>query len=320
MHPTHTLFLLGSLALTPIIQAHYIFSQLLVNDTPIGQDYTYVRKNTNTYMPSFTSEVISSPDAICNKGAHTMSSQTLTVKAGDKVGFKLAYNELIEHPSPGFIYMSKAPGDVNDYKGDGDWFKVWESGVNGPANVDTNWGTWQKPSMTFTIPKDLPDGEYLVRPEHIAIHEAHVGKAQFYMECAQLSVSGGGNGTPGPLVKIPGLYSAEDPGIAYNIWTDNPAPYVMPGPKVWSGRVSSGSNGGDSTSPAETPAETGTGAGNGNGNGGSSSSSASTAGFGSTSTHSPAFPTTFASPGNVPPGPGRWMGGWNSRVKGRSAM
>ncbi|KJX95282.1 hypothetical protein TI39_contig4121g00014 [Zymoseptoria brevis] len=222
--------------------------------------------------------------------------KTLAVKAGNKVGFKLAYNEPIEHPGPGFIYMSKAPGDVNDYNGDGDWLKVWESGVNGPGEY----------------------GEYLVRPEHIAIHEAHVGKAQFYMECAQLNVSGGGNGTPGPLVRIPGLYSAGDPGIAYNIWTDNAAPYVMPGPKVWSGRASSGPNGGDSTSPAETPAETGTGAGSSNGNGGLSSTP--TVGFDSTSSPSLAGPAASGSPGNVPSGPGGWMGGWNSRVKGRSAM
>lgn len=59
------------------------------------------------------------------------------------------------------------------------------------------------------------------QPEHIAIHEGHVGKAQFYMECAQLRISGGGNGTPSPLVKIPGLYSAQDPGIAFNKWGGN---------------------------------------------------------------------------------------------------
>ncbi|PIA95940.1 putative endo-beta-1,4-glucanase D [Cercospora beticola] len=137
--------------------------------------------------------------------------------------------------------MSKAPGDVASYDGTGDWFKAYENGVTGSPSQDTNWGTWQKDRIEFTIPKEIPDGEYLVRPEHIAIHEGHVGKAQFYMECAQLRISGGGNGTPSPLVKIPGLYSAQDPGIAFNKWGGNVGNYEMPGPAVWSGGGSGGS-------------------------------------------------------------------------------
>lgn len=107
--------------------------------------------------------------------------------------------------------------------------------------------------MEFTIPADTPDGEYLVRPEHIAIHEGHVGKAQFYMECAQLRVSGGGSGSPGPMTQIPGLYTADE--VNFDMWT-SPAPstYAMPGPAVWSGggssggSSSSGSSSGDSSS------------------------------------------------------------------------
>lgn len=38
------------------------------------------------------------------------------------------------------------------------------------------------------------------------------------MECAQLRISGGGSGSPSPLVKIPGLYDTADPGIAFSIW------------------------------------------------------------------------------------------------------
>ncbi|KAI5358091.1 putative auxiliary Activity family 9 [Septoria linicola] len=154
--------------------------------------------------------------------------------------------------------MSKAPGDVASYDGTGDWFKAYENGVSGSASEDTNWVTWQKDRIEFTINPEIPDGDYLVRAEHIAIHEAHVGKAQFYMECAQLRVTGGGNGTPGPLVKIPGLYSAEDPGIAFNKWAPNgAAEYVMPGPAVWGGGASSNiaASGGSNTSSAASAAE-----------------------------------------------------------------
>jgi hypothetical protein len=139
------------------------------------------------------------------------------------------------HTSPGFVYMSKAPGSVNSYDGSGDWFKVYETGLCGSKrpNIDGDWCTWQKDRIEFTIPQRIPPGEYLVRVEHIGIHESHVNKAQFYMECAQFKIEGSGGGTPGPLVKIPGLYKANDAGIAYNKWTNNPAPYYMPGPAVW---------------------------------------------------------------------------------------
>lgn len=73
-----------------------------------------------------------------------------------------------------------------------------------------------------------------MRVEHIGLHQAHEGKAQFYIECFQLNIEDGGTGAPGPLAKIPGIYKANDPGIAYNKWS-NPKPYIIPGPKVWTG-------------------------------------------------------------------------------------
>ncbi|PPJ53108.1 hypothetical protein CBER1_11673 [Cercospora berteroae] len=263
------LFLATALLAGPLVHGHYIFSQLVVNDKPVGTDYTYIRKNTNTYMPSFTQDVVNSPNLICNEGAQRAASQTYDVKAGDKIGFKLWYNEFIEHPGPAFVYMSKAPGEVASYDGTDDWFKAYENGVTGSPSQDTNWGTWQKDRIEFTIPAHIPDGEYLVRPEHIALHEGHVGKVQFYMECAQLRISGGGNGTPSPLVKIPGLYSAQDPGFAFNKWGGNVGIYEMPGPAVWSGGGSGGSASTSSSGNSSTAEVSG-------GDSGASTSSAST--------------------------------------------
>ncbi|CAF4438291.1 unnamed protein product, partial [Adineta steineri] len=49
---------------------------------------------------------------------------------------------------------------------------------------------------------------YLLRVEHIALHDAfYHGGAQFYIACAQIEVTNGGNGSPGPLVSIPGVYT-----------------------------------------------------------------------------------------------------------------
>lgn len=254
MFPKPLYSLAAALLAVPMVHGHYIFSQLLVNGAAVGGDYDYIRKNSNDYQPSFTADVINSEDLRCNKGALSSAAQTMDVKAGDEIGAKLWFNELIEHPGPGMIYMSKAPSDVASYMGDGDWFKVWESGPdNGPANVDESWGTWQKDSMSFTIPKDIPDGEYLVRFEHVAIHENHVGKSQFYMECAQLAITGGGDGVPGPTAQIPGMYTAEDPAFTYSIWGGTDPGYTMPGPAVWTGGASGGAS---SSSGASSGAST----------------------------------------------------------------
>ncbi|KAF2800374.1 lytic polysaccharide monooxygenase [Melanomma pulvis-pyrius CBS 109.77] len=221
--------------LAPLTQAHYIFNRLIVNGASIGGEYAYTRKNSNSYMPAFTNELMTSNDLRCNKGAKTGGTATYTVKAGDKIGFKLFNNEFIEHPGPGFVYVSKAPGKVADYDGSGDWVKVYETGVcSGSPGNDGSWCSWQKDRLEWTIQKSLPSGEYLVRVEHIGLHQAHEGKAQFYIECYQLNITDGGDGVPAPLVKIPGIYKANDPGIAYNKWS-NPKPYIIPGPAVWKG-------------------------------------------------------------------------------------
>ncbi|KAI0798766.1 lytic polysaccharide monooxygenase [Xylaria sp. FL0064] len=221
-----------ALLCAPLASSHYILNILMHNGKQVGGEFTYVRKNSNTYMPSFM-EIIDSTDLRCNKGATSAGTKTyMDVKAGDKIGLKLFNNEFIEHPGPGFFYMSKAPGNVSDYDGSGDWFKVWESGPTGSPTTTGGWPTYGKYTMEFTLPTTLEDGEYLLRGEHIGIHENHVGKPQLYMECAQIRITGGtGTAKPSPVAKIPGIYSKTDPGLTFNFWGGKGA-YVMPGPAV----------------------------------------------------------------------------------------
>jgi ABC-type phosphate transport system substrate-binding protein len=42
--------------------------------------------------------------------------------------------------------------------------------------------------------------------------------AQFYMECAQINVTGGGSTSPA-TVSFPGAYSGTDPGVKINVST-----------------------------------------------------------------------------------------------------
>jgi len=76
-----------------------------------------------------------------------------------------------------------------------------------------------------------------MRVEHIALHQANQQKgAQFYISCAQITVTGSGAGTPGPLVAFPGAYKVTDPGILVNIYgSPLPSNYQPPGPAIWTG-------------------------------------------------------------------------------------
>ena len=61
----------------------------------------------------------------------------------------------------------------------------------------------------------MPDGEYLVRAEHIALHGAHAGAAEFYYACAQVKIQGSkATALPeGERVTIPGVYQTTDKAV-----------------------------------------------------------------------------------------------------------
>ncbi|KAK3947198.1 glycosyl hydrolase family 61-domain-containing protein [Pseudoneurospora amorphoporcata] len=88
-------------------------------------------------------------------------------------------------------------------------------------------------TVNATIPSNVPSGEYLLRVEQIALHMAsQPNKAQFYIACSQIQITGGGNGNPGPLVSLPGAYKPNDPGILVNLYNMQPDAYQPPGPSV----------------------------------------------------------------------------------------
>lgn len=91
--------------------------------------------------------------------------------------------------------------------------------------------------MSIDIPDSLPSGNWLFRPELLALHNADKGDPQFYTGCAQVFVQGS-NTAPLDVpeeysVSIPGYVQADDPGLTFNIYSQQLPPYPMPGPKVY---------------------------------------------------------------------------------------
>jgi cellulase len=107
--------------------------------------------------------------------------------------------------------MAECPGSCASWTGTGGkWFKIDERGLVGGTVGKGKWGSGEmiarNHSWVVEIPKALKAGEYLVRTETIAMHSTN---PQFYPNCAQVKVTGGGGVSPpaGSRASLPGVYS-----------------------------------------------------------------------------------------------------------------
>ncbi|KAI5918018.1 glycoside hydrolase family 61 protein [Camillea tinctor] len=226
--------LLSLLLTAATAHAHYHFDRVIVNGTPEPTPWTAVRMTKN-YQSNAGVTDVNSPDMRCYQAR--AGSATATVAAGEPLGF--VANAAVTHFGPVQFYMARVPdgADINTWDPAGNvWFKAGSiTAVPPMGSGEQTWPAYNKKTVEFTIPKAVPSGKYLVRVESIALHQAQsIGGAQIYLSCAQVEVTGGGSGTPGPLVAFPGAYKASDPGL---MWSYYPVPtsYTAPGPAVWSG-------------------------------------------------------------------------------------
>ncbi|KAK0203702.1 glycoside hydrolase family 61 protein [Desarmillaria ectypa] len=224
---------IGTFSLISQTTAHYTFPSLVVNGVT-SSPWINVRM-TNNYNSRSPVTDITSPDLRCYDSQTGATATTISVAAGSRLG--IMSDGTMYHPGVANVYMAKAAGSVNSFAGDGAvWFKVYEIPAVTNGGTSITFPSEGQAGVSFTIPKSLPSGQYLVRMEHIALHAASTfGGAQFYISCGQIEVTGGGSGTPGPLVAIPGVYTGTEPGIQINIYYPVPKTYTQPGPAVWSG-------------------------------------------------------------------------------------
>ncbi|KAI0550429.1 lytic polysaccharide monooxygenase [Xylaria curta] len=239
----------------PLTDGHYGFPVVLINGIA-SKWWEFIRPTSlddggYQWFPDYS---WNSEPMVCGWNGTKTGRQTGTAKieAGGVIGFRAfaaTYNkgfvpmrefdaqmDGVGHAGPGQAYMSKAPGALEDYEGDGDWFKIGTSGASDGMHWDSN----GQPEMNFTIPETTPPGKYLVRVEHFNI-SPQLGMTQLFVNCAQVEVTGSGEGTPGPTIKLPG-YDPADPGIwlpraMYNPYkpSDLLKSYKGPGPEIWTG-------------------------------------------------------------------------------------
>ncbi|KAK7185691.1 hypothetical protein DPSP01_007438 [Paraphaeosphaeria sporulosa] len=197
--------------------------------------------NTDT-GPVYSSN-LQSPDIICSINATNAKLYSTSIAAGQTINLHWT-TWPDSHHGPIFSYLAACNGDCTTVKKDQlRWFKIAEVGQISLGTGGGKAGVWADDQLraadgawSVKIPASIKAGNYVLRHEIIALHSAYdVGAAQFYPQCANIKITGGGNATPEGVVGT-SLYNANDPGVHYNIYNDESKPvYPMPGPKLFTG-------------------------------------------------------------------------------------
>ncbi|KAH0589832.1 Esterase/lipase/thioesterase [Termitomyces sp. 'cryptogamus'] len=253
-------------------------------NTPVGQ--TSIQRPWSTYNP--ITDATDSTIACNDDGSSGALQLTANVVAGSAI--TAYWNQIWPHDvGPMLTYLAQCPGSTCTGVNAAtlEWFKIDEAGLIDGTVYSGTWGSGkmiaQNSSWTTTIPSTVPSGNYLIRFETIALHSL---PAQFYPECAQINISGGGSLAPtaSQLVKFPGGYSNSDPGLIIDVYSNaaqTETTYPIPGPPLY------GSKAAPTTSASPTASST-------------SAHPTSTSTSKSTSTSTGSTPTSTPSAGTVP--------------------
>ncbi|KAG9236403.1 putative endo-beta-1,4-glucanase D [Amylocarpus encephaloides] len=229
-------------ALLGVASSHTIFTQLTANGVTNGI-------GVGIRIPSYDGPItnVASNDIACNGGPNptTPSSKIIDVQAGSTVKARWRHtqqsgpNDIIDagHSGPVMAYLKKVSNAATDPGYGSGWFKISEAGLMDAASKRWAVNDLIKAlgEQSIEIPSCIASGQYLLRAEIIALHGARSNAgAQFYMECAQINITGGSGSKTPATVSLPGAYKANDPGVLVNIYTTPTiSQYKIPGPPVF---------------------------------------------------------------------------------------
>ncbi|KAI0206475.1 lytic polysaccharide monooxygenase [Astrocystis sublimbata] len=245
--------------------AHTVLTTLFVDNVSQG-DGTCVRMPRNPDQCTNPIADIVGDDMACGVDGQSSVAFACPAPAGGKVTFLFREWANAEQPGsidkshkgPCAVYAKQVKDMAKDEAAGPGWIKLWDEGYDASSK---KWCTEKlidnQGLLSFQIPEGLPTGNWLFRPELLALHEADKGDPQFYVGCAQIFVESSNTGTldvpAEQKVNIPGHVNAKTPGLTFNIYTPS-FPYPLPGPKAFA--VPSPKGGEIDTSGPSVPKQT----------------------------------------------------------------
>ncbi|KAJ4334303.1 hypothetical protein N0V87_006955 [Didymella glomerata] len=232
--------LLAALASAPAALAHTAFTDFYVNGAPQG-DGVAMRMSTNVEHSTAPISSLGSDDMACNVGGSKGVSRVQSVSDGDTLSFEIrawpadASKERLDrgHKGPCAVYLKKVGSAIEDTAAGDGWFKIMEHGYNSGTDrwcsdevIDNNG------LLNVKLPAGLEGGNYLARPELLALHAANDNDPQFYTGCAQIFLKSDGNLVPESTVSIPGYVDYGQPSTSFDIYNKDASTYELPGPKL----------------------------------------------------------------------------------------
>ncbi|KAF8598719.1 hypothetical protein BDV93DRAFT_526628 [Ceratobasidium sp. AG-I] len=254
------------LASAAMVLGHGIVDKVVVGGTPyVGTKNWNSPENQKSPVRGIPSDtgfvnyknVASSMDIACSSAGYDPRPVTARIPAGQTVdihwaGDKGPSGTEWPHPEgPEIAYLASCNGPCSSFNpSNAKWFKIYEAGLDTSKSPIQSWidhkpwgkGLWiQNKAMLegswfhVTIPKDIANGEYLLKHDLISLHGAHSAAegAQYYPSCIQIEVTNGGSSKPAGIPATQ-LYTVND-GLV-NIYEPYPAgieSYKIPGPAIY---------------------------------------------------------------------------------------
>ncbi|KAI1263727.1 glycosyl hydrolase family 61-domain-containing protein [Xylariaceae sp. FL1019] len=252
----------AAVAFVTTVSAHTRMYSVWVNGEDQGDGRSVYIRSPATNDPV---KDLTSPDLVCNTAGATAVDSFVSAAAGDTLSFEWYHDsrndDIIDLSHLGPIITYIAP-----YTADNGASPIW-SKIDEEGYAD---GTWAVENLVsnggkkdFTVPSGIAAGQYLIRQEIIALHEADAAYtdnsargAQFYPSCVQIEITGSGSDVPDTDFDFNTGYTEADPGIVFNLYASYSS-YDIPGPAVW---TASGSSSDSSSSSSAVVAATTTSA------------------------------------------------------------
>jgi hypothetical protein len=235
-------YTVATLALAAGATAHTVMSEIYIDGQGMGSG-TCVRAPKNPVGAVDPITDLGSSDMACGKDGTQGVARTCPITGGHQITFE--YRQWPEdysrgpldegHMGPCSVYLKKVDDATTDNAtGDG-WFKLWDEGYNeGSGKWCTQRMIANAGRISVTIPDSLAGGDYLVRPELLALHNIAVkNQPEYYIGCAQVFLESSGSSGPKSTVSIPGYTSMSDSGNQYNAFDKPLKPFTVPGPDVY---------------------------------------------------------------------------------------